>query len=82
VMGDPFPTAFALFVCQVVVIVVLSRILTYILSYFKQPGVVAEMLAGIVLGPTVLGRIPGFSATLFSASSVLTLNTISTFGLW
>jgi hypothetical protein len=32
---------------------------------FLFDEVIAEILAGIVLGPTVLGNIPGFSETLF-----------------
>lgn len=39
-------SAFALFMVQVIVIIVLSRILTYLLKFIKQPAVVAEMLTG------------------------------------
>jgi len=39
------------------------------------------MCAGIVLGPTVLGRIPGFSSTIFPTSSIPILQVISNFAL-
>ena len=79
--GKPLPSAVALFLAQVVLIIIVSRCLAFILAPFRQPGVVAEMLAGIVLGPTVMGRIPGFSATFFPPSSITILNVASNFGL-
>lgn len=36
----------------------------------KEPTVIAELLAGIILGPTVLGRIPNFTDTIFPDSSL------------
>jgi Kef-type K+ transport system membrane component KefB len=43
--------------------------------------VVAEMVAGIVLGPSALGRIPGWSARLFPTSSIPLLAIASNLGL-
>ena len=51
------------------------------LKRLRQPAVVAEMVAGIILGPTVLGRVPGFTATLFPAESVKVIQIISNFAL-
>ena len=47
----------------------------------RQPAVVAEMLAGIVLGPTAMGRIPRFTATIFPAASLGVISTIANFAL-
>ena len=79
--GSPLPSPFALFLVQVIVIIVLAKVIGRLIAPFKQPGVVAEMLAGIVLGPTLLGRVPGFTDALFPASSLTVLRTISSFGL-
>ena len=79
--GDALPSTFALFLVQIIIIIVLSKLISRLIAPFKQPGVVAEMLAGIILGPTVLGRVPGFTATLFPESSLVVLKTISSFGL-
>ena len=79
--GDPFPSAFALFMMQVVVILATSKSLSWCLRPLRQPGVVGEMLAGILLGPTVLGRAPGFSAGLFPKSSLTILKTVADFAL-
>lgn len=79
--GNALPSPFALFLVQVVVILAMAKLIGWLTSPFKQPAVVAEMLAGIVLGPTVLGRAPGFSETLFPAASIKTLGVISSFGV-
>jgi Kef-type K+ transport system membrane component KefB len=49
----------------VVIIVTTTRLLSLALSYMNQPRVIAEVLAGIILGPSVLGYIPGWIDTLF-----------------
>jgi Kef-type K+ transport system membrane component KefB len=35
------------------------RVLGGVLSFMKQPQVIGEMIAGIIMGPSVLGHIPG-----------------------
>jgi Kef-type K+ transport system membrane component KefB len=47
----------------------------------KQPKVIAEVIGGIILGPTVMGRIPNFSKTIFPTQSLSYLNLIATIGL-
>jgi Kef-type K+ transport system membrane component KefB/nucleotide-binding universal stress UspA family protein len=51
---------------QVVLILGLSRVVGMIFRYFRQPQVVGEMVAGIALGPSLLGWIaPHVFATIF-----------------
>lgn len=47
----------------------------------KQPRVISEVIAGILLGPSVVGRIPGFASTIFNPQSLPYLNLVSTLGL-
>lgn len=47
----------------------------------RQPRVVAEILGGIILGPTIMGRIPGFSNAIFPAESLPILNVCATIGI-
>ncbi|CAO0800512.1 unnamed protein product [Mucor circinelloides] len=56
-------------------------ILAVPLAYLKQPRVIAEVIAGIVLGPSVMGRIPHFKDTIFPSESLPFLNLIATLGL-
>ena len=46
-----------------------------------QPRVIAEVVGGIILGPTAFGRIPGFSNAIFPTPSLSYLNLVSTIGL-
>jgi Kef-type K+ transport system membrane component KefB len=79
--GHWAPSAFALFLVQVLVIIFFCRVLRKLLSYIALPAVVAEMLAGIVIGPTVLGRAPGWSESLFPPASISVLSVVSNFFL-
>ncbi len=44
---------------QLALTLVLTRALGKLFSYMKQPQVVGEIVAGIIMGPSVLGNIPG-----------------------
>jgi hypothetical protein len=71
-MNDPF----VLFAIQAGLIILLARILAFFLGKIRQPKVIAEVLAGILLGPSVFGRIPGFTEKVIrSARSCRLLNT-------
>ncbi len=61
--------------------IVFTRLLGWGLQYVKQPRVIAEVIGGILLGPTVFGRIPGFSQHIFPQPSLPYLNLVSTLGL-
>src|SRR5712671_6067319 len=71
-----------LFVGQIAVILVVSRLVGYFFRKIRQPHVVGEMLAGILLGPSLFGSIaPVMSAALFPSSNLYLLNAISQMGL-
>ncbi|KAH7040267.1 K+ homeostasis protein Kha1 [Microdochium trichocladiopsis] len=70
-----------LFIIQAVIIIVFCRILHYPLSYIKQPRVIAEVVGGIMLGPSVLMRIPGFRQEIFPTESIVVLNNVANLGL-
>jgi Kef-type K+ transport system membrane component KefB len=54
----------------------------YLCRKVGQPAVVGEMAAGILLGPSLLGRyFPGISARLFPAASLDNLRFLSHIGL-
>ncbi|EPY53452.1 potassium ion/proton antiporter [Schizosaccharomyces cryophilus OY26] len=70
-----------LFIVQAILIIGLSRILHFPLSYLQQPRVIAEVIGGILLGPTAFGRIPGFLSHIFPDESMGPLNLVSNLGL-
>ena len=51
------------------VLLACGRLLGEIAQRFGQPAIVGELLAGVLLGPTVMGRVwPDFTLTLFPAT--------------
>ncbi|BGP30353.1 K(+)/H(+) antiporter [Rhodotorula toruloides] len=70
-----------LFIVQAFIIVALSRLLHFFLRYLRQPKVIAEVIAGILIGPSAMGRIPGFTSTIFPAQSVPFINLVANLGL-
>lgn len=77
-----FHHPFALLLFQFIVIILITRIFGYLVSFIAQPTVVGEILAGIVLGPSLLGLyFPETFAALFPTESLSNLNFISQLGL-
>lgn len=72
----------ALFAVQAVLIVVSSRLIGLLAKRADQPMVIAEVVAGILLGPSLLGwLLPGVSAALFPKASLAALGLVAQIGL-
>jgi len=53
------------------VVIILARAVGSLFAYFQQPPVVGEIIAGILLGPSLLGRVaPGIAGFLFPPTVV------------
>lgn len=71
-----------LLLAQIAVILLCARLLGRALRLVGQPKVIGEMLAGIMLGPSLLGWLaPSLSTALFPAASLGFLNALSQIGL-
>ena len=69
-------------VLQIAVILVAARVVGFLFQKIRQPQVMGEMVAGILLGPSLLGWLaPGVSASLFPPASLGYLNALSQVGL-
>ena len=67
---------------QIIVIIVVAKLFGAIFRRIGQPPVMGEMVAGITLGPSVLGFVaPEISAFLFPATSLGTLGVLSQIGV-
>ncbi len=72
----------AILLLQIIVIILVARILSFLCRKIGQPGVIGEIVAGIMLGPSLLGAyFPEFSAFLFPATSLGNLSVLSQVGL-
>lgn len=67
---------------QIIIIITLSRIFSYLMRLVGQPTVIGEILAGIFLGPSLLGAVfPGLWSTIFPIASLPNLHAMSAIGL-
>jgi Kef-type K+ transport system membrane component KefB len=67
---------------QIVTIILFARFFGWICKKLRQPSVVGEIIAGIVLGPSLLGMyFPEFSAALFPKESMGNIQFLSQIGL-
>ncbi|KAJ4479038.1 Sodium/hydrogen exchanger family-domain-containing protein [Lentinula aciculospora] len=70
-----------LWIIQVIVIMAMTQLLATIFGRIRQPRVIAEIIGGVFLGPTVMGRIPGFQNAIFPVDSLPMLRLTSNIGL-
>jgi len=71
-----------LLLLQVITIIAAARLLGWVFKKMGQPMVIGEILAGIVLGPSLLGAyLPEVSAFLFPEKSLVNLQVLSQIGL-
>lgn len=67
---------------QIIVILCVSRLFGYAARLVRQPAVVGEIIAGIVLGPSLLGWLwPAGMQSIFPASTLNNLQFLSQIGL-
>ncbi len=72
----------AILLAQIVTIILVARMFGWICKKIGQPSVIGEIIAGIVLGPSLFGMyFPEFSANLFPAESLGNLQFLSQIGL-
>lgn len=72
----------ALLLAQIIVIILMARLLGWLSKKIGQPAVIGEIIAGIILGPSLLGLFfPEFSAALFPVKSLSNLQFLSQIGL-
>ena len=72
----------AILLAQIVTIIITSRVFGWICKKIGQPTVIGEIVAGIALGPSLVGLyFPEFSAALFPVKSLGNLQFLSQVGL-
>lgn len=82
VWWENFRTPLSILLMQLVVIIASAGLFRRLFRWIGQPPVMGEMIAGIVLGPSVLGLIfPEAMAFLFPPASLETLRLLSQIGV-
>lgn len=72
----------AILLAQIITIIIVARFFGWIFKKIGQPSVIGEIIAGIFLGPSVIGLyFPEFSSALFPVASLGNLQFLSQIGL-
>jgi Kef-type K+ transport system membrane component KefB len=81
-LWENFRTPLSILLTQIIVILTIAGVFRRLFRAIGQPPVMGEMVAGIVLGPSVLGLFfPQALSFLFPASSLETLRLLSQVGV-
>ncbi|XP_058783729.1 cation/H(+) antiporter 14-like [Vicia villosa] len=80
--GDnPLNATTSVLVVQLIIMFCLSRFTHFLLSPFHQTLLIAQIMAGIIVGPLLLGRHNKSFEMLFPAASIMILSTFAEFGM-
>ena len=72
----------SILILQIIVIIFFARVFAWLMSLISQPTVIGEIIAGILLGPSLLGMFfPEISAFLFPVESLGNIEFFSQIGL-
>ena len=67
---------------QLIVMIAAARLMNLLATRLGQPGVIGEIVAGLLLGPSLLGTLfPDLSAALFGGPGTVPITIISQLGL-
>lgn len=81
-LADNLAHPLSLLLLQITVVVLCARLFGFVFGKIGQPTVIGEMIAGIILGPSLLGWLwPLASAFLFRPASLPNLQFFSQLGL-
>lgn len=81
-IGDKLQLPISILILQIIIIIIASKILGWLFTKIGQPTVVGEIIAGILLGPSLLGFIyPDAFNFIFPDQSLNNLEILSQIGL-
>lgn len=72
---------YTVFLFQAVLIILLCQLIYYPIRRLQQPKVIAEVVTGIILGPSVMGHIPNFTKHCFPEESIPGLTLMANIGI-
>ncbi|CAI9100524.1 OLC1v1037644C1 [Oldenlandia corymbosa var. corymbosa] len=87
---NPLSRKLPMFVIQLIIVMTITRLLLLLAKPLRQPPFVAEYLAGLAIGPSLLYILPGFLAgplrkfilnTVFAVPRVMMMETVANLGL-
>lgn len=80
--GDvPVHFALPLVVIQILLVLTITRTLAFFFKPLRQPRVIAEIVGGILLGPSALGKNTTYMTNIFPKQSIIILEVLAQLGL-
>lgn len=81
-VGHHATSTIGMLLMQILIILVAARTMGWLFGKIRQPAVIGEIVAGILLGPSLLGRLaPETFALIFPEHSLSNIQLLSNFGL-
>ncbi|KAL5974699.1 hypothetical protein ACLOJK_031369 [Asimina triloba] len=78
---NPLHHSFPLLLMQTSTMIIVSRVVQILLRPLRQPTIVSDLLAGVLLGPSGLGQFPTIHEALFPERGIFISQTLSTFAV-
>ncbi|XP_021810580.1 cation/H(+) antiporter 24 [Prunus avium] len=79
--GDnPLKNPFTLLLLEVSFIILTTRVLRFLLKPLKQPRIVSEVIGGMFIGPSILGRSEKFTSIMFPVDNQFLVRNIGAMG--
>ncbi len=81
-LAEAVKSPLSILILQLLTILAAVRVVSWLMRLIGQPAVIGEIIAGIILGPSLVGYyFPEFSAFLFGKDTMTTLKMLSQLGL-
>ncbi|GLT26796.1 hypothetical protein SLA2020_018380 [Shorea laevis] len=77
---NPLEFSFDVIIFEIVFVITVTQILRILLRPLKQPRIVSEVIGGIIIGPSVLGRSKEFKKYIFPENANFVLKNVGIMG--
>ncbi|XVE58962.1 hypothetical protein DITRI_Ditri05aG0005300 [Diplodiscus trichospermus] len=77
---NPLLFSFNVVLADLILIILITRAVRFLLKPLRQPRLVSELIGGIIIGPSLLGRSENFTTTFFPLYSQFVLRNIGVMG--